>query len=156
VIDEFKISMKGILVLMIVLSVYSCNSKKNEAAKEQQSVVTHVFYYYPKPNIYLDTTSKTYFYFDSTKKGWQTVHLPTGMEDDMGKGVLIPHPSKPVWSDNREHRLEYSVTLYADSSDFKSPKVAKKPVVIKHEEKPQQKKSKVRNFFDRLFHKKRK
>lgn len=157
--------MKACWFLMIViLSVFSCNSpskqtpaKKTPADKQNATATSHVYYYFPKSNVYFDTTARIIYYFDSTKKGWQTAHSPKGIQSDLGKGAVITNPSQPVWANNKEHRLEYSVELYADSADFKGPKPVKKTQVAKPQPQVQQekKKSSVKRFFDKIFHRRR-
>jgi hypothetical protein len=147
------------LVLIGAISLFGCKSPNTPTAGDKQTVPSRVYYYFPKTNVYFDSTEKIIYYFDSTKKSWQTAHSPNAMPTDLGKGARISHPSQPVWSDNKEHQLEYSAILYADSSDFKTPKVKKQAPVVKqqHEQPPPapKKKIRVKDFFDRLFHKKR-
>lgn len=131
----------------------ACNSN----TAEKKADAAHGYYYYPKPNVYFDTTDKTFFFFDTTKKNWISGNLPSHLQRDLGKSALVANAPDPVWTDNKNHRLVYSATLYSDSTDFKEDsskkeKATKKSTSKKTTEK--KKKNKVSEFFKKIFGKK--
>lgn len=83
-----------------------CNTNK-EGRKEGT-----VFYFYPESNTYLDADNGLYYMLDQNK-GWQeTVQLSSAQEAALGTRVLITDPQKPVWKNNEQDRLLYSVALH--------------------------------------------
>jgi hypothetical protein len=103
------------VLIVIILFITACNHKPGTV----KISLVHGYFYYPKPNVYYDTTEKSFIYFDSTIANWKKGSLPASLASDLGKSVLVTNPSNPVWNNNKEDRLMYSATLYADSGDFK-------------------------------------
>ncbi|MGE5519898.1 MAG: hypothetical protein ACM3VS_08240 [Candidatus Dadabacteria bacterium] len=149
------------LLTIIILLITACNHKVDKTAV----ALVHGYFYYPKPNVYYDTTEKTFIYFDSSSANWKKGNLPIPLQSDLGKSVLITNPSSPVWNENKEHRLIYSVALYADSSDFKrredtenksfkekpDNKTAQQDNTSGEEVNKDKKRTKVGEFLHRLF-----
>ncbi len=151
--------MKGLISFALLISLASCGSDTSNNSVEKKPAPKPVFFFYPKPNVYLDTVKKTFFYFDSSQKKWINGNPPVNVLSDLGKSVLIDSAPQPVWSANVEHRLIYGATLYADSTDFKEPP-PKEPKVVKKkkpktnaEEAPPEEKPKTRlgELIDRIF-----
>lgn len=110
--------MKFLKILAGILLLAGCQSKEEAPNK----VSTHGYFYFPKPNIYYDTTEKNFVYFDTASRQWRSGNLPTTfIRSDLGRSILIDSPPQPVWTANKQHQLVYSAKLYADSSDFKKP-----------------------------------
>lgn len=157
---------RSVLFIILIIILGACNHKPSP----NTAALVHAYVYYPKPNVYYDTTQKAFIYFDSSAANWKTGNLPVNLQADMGKSVLIPNPTTPVWNNNKEHRLIYSATLYADSEDFKKQHPREThPVISKpahrtvednssHGEEAGRKKEhhKVGDFLRKIFGKKKK
>ena len=159
--------MKAILALIIIgvigFFAYTVLHKKPEPVK------TGVVYYYPKANVYYDVTRSQYIYFDSIQKNWkQSKNFSEEQKLSLGEKAVISNPSSPIWKNNVQDRLVYSVNLYSSGSDLKQkyyvdsvnslPKSVvdtEKPVEQQREPKPEEKKEKpksgIRKFFDKIF-----
>lgn len=158
--------MKAILVLIIIgvigFFAYRVLHKKSEPVK------TDVVYYYPKTNIYYDVARSQYIYFDSIQKSWkQSKKFSEEQKLSLGEKAVISNPSSPIWKNNAQDRLVYSVNLYSSSNDLKqkyyvdSVNSLPKPVVdtpkrvVQQEPASQEKKEKpksgIRKFFDKIF-----
>ena len=89
-------------------------------------------------------------------KTWSTAkQIPDVMQSMMDKSVLIDSPSSPVWKDNQNHKLVYSVFLYASPNDTvenKAPPTVQKPV---SPEPVKKEKKGLRKFLDKIFGKKK-
>ena len=146
----------GIVILVFTsVLIAMCTSKGNKKASKQ-----HVYYFYPLPNMYYDSSDAVYIFQDSLSAWIESEQLP--LKGDIGKNVRINQPSQPVWKENEKHRLLYSVVLYSDSNDFKkqaepdSTSIVKTEKVVKKDDDTNQpenkkKKSGIKRFFERLF-----
>ncbi|GAC1380283.1 MAG: hypothetical protein NVSMB45_03370 [Ginsengibacter sp.] len=122
------------------------------------------FYYYPKANAYYDVTNASFIYSLDSGKNWTVLQDSSKQNNSfLGKRVLIKSYTSDVWRDNEVHRKMYGGTLInlvrRDSSkekNLKAKAAAKKanmnPDSLLISEQPKKK----RNFFQRLFGKKRK
>jgi hypothetical protein len=146
----------GVMLLILGLVVFAPKDEKIFLIQNRPAL-PHTYYYYPKANFYYDSTDSQYILWDSTKAGWtETNELPL-QEDDLGKKVRLGHAAEPVWKENQQHRLIYSVSLYSDPEDFKTPKKveAEKPNVAGEPEEVQ-KKTGLKKFIERIFPPKKK
>ncbi len=157
-----QILLKVLLGVVFLLAAFLVFSPKKEHAflNSDRPVSLHTYYYYPKANFYYDSTKGNYILWDSTNLKWMTTDNLPVQQSDLGKTVRIGQVTEPVWKENEQHRLIYSVTLYSGPEDFKKPP----KVEISEENNPNQpgelqkadKKSGVRKFFDRIFPPKKK
>ena len=147
---------------MILLGAVLAFSPKKEHAflNADRPVVLHTYYYYPKANFYYDSTKGTYIIWDSIESSWKSSDKLPVQQSDLGKTVRIGEVTEPVWKENQDHRLIYSVSLYSAPDDFKKP--PKEEVVEDNNSnvaaKPQkaEKKTGVRKFWERIFPPKKK
>ncbi|HVK97404.1 MAG TPA: hypothetical protein VM368_06275 [Flavisolibacter sp.] len=149
--------MKLIYILAIAIMI-GCNAEKKEDAPVEKT--SAVFYYYPKTNVYFDTSKKVFHFFDSSTNKWESGDLPAALYADLGKASTIVNPAQPVWVDNKNHRLIYSAALYADSTDFKKKTTTvsaqpKKRVDTTTIEPEKKKETKVGKFIRKVFGKKK-
>jgi hypothetical protein len=158
------IILKVIVGVVIVLgAVFAFSSRKQiDLIKGDRPLVTpHTYYYYPKANFYYDSTAGNYVCWDSAATEWKTTDKLPVQEVDLGKRVRIGESTNPIWLDNQDHRLIYSVSLYSEPKDFKTKA---KPVVTTPKQQPDtvselaksEKKSGVRKFFEKIFPPKKK
>jgi len=98
----------------LLIALAGCKDEPADNASDEP----HVYYYYPKPNIYLDSTSSNFIRFDSATKNWQEQPVAS-ITTDLGKSVRIDSPYNPVWTNNGDHRTTYSVMLYRYKADLK-------------------------------------
>lgn len=144
-----------------MLGVILAVSSRNETTtfKSDRPVTPHTYYYYPKANFYYDSTAGNYICWDSSTTSWRSTEELPVQEVDLGKRVRIGEAVAPVWKENQNHRLIYSVSLYSEPEDFKKKE---KPVVESHkldsifQEEKDGKKSGVKKFFERIFPPKKK
>ena len=150
----------GIMLLVGALLVFSSKKEKNFINNDRpRSVKLHTYYYYPKANFYYDSTEGKYICWDSTAVEWKKTDKLPVQQADLGKTVRIGESAEPVWKENHQHRLIYSVSLYSDPEDFKK----EEKIVVAENEKSNipksqktEKKSGVRKFFERIFPPKKK
>lgn len=150
----------GVVVLLgAILVVFP--KKENRSLRSNRTVEPHTYYYYPMANFYYDSTAGNYICWDSSAVEWKTTDKLPVQQEDLGKRVRIGNFPAPVWKENQNHRLIYSVSLYSDPKDFKNKEkpVAKDSAksdssIISEEE--EEKKNGVKKFFDRIFTKKKK
>ena len=152
-----------VAVVVLVGAVFAFSSRKqnNLIKGDRPKVTPHTYYYYPKANFYYDSTAGKYVCWDSAAAEWKTTDQLPVQEVDLGKRVRIGESTKPIWEENQDHRLIYSVSLYSDPKDFKKKE---KPVVTTPKEKldtmtaqdEADKKSGVKKFFERIFPPKKK
>ena len=72
------------------------------------------------------------------------------VQKELGKSIFIDKPAQPVWQNNAEHRLMYSVKLYARKKDVLPPPPPKPAVVDSLEQAsdtPVKKKTNLRGIF---------
>jgi len=148
----------GAMVIIAALVGFSPREEKMSISSDRPptskrvSVAPHTYYYYPKANFYYDSTNGNYIGWDSTEASWkETDKLP--VQVDMGKTVRIGPSSEPVWKENEQHRLIYSVSLYGAPEDFKKPEKIQPRQKPKSDStvKPEKKKTGVGKFFNRIF-----
>lgn len=161
--------MKAIIAILAIgiagFFAYSAVKKKSGPVK------AGVVYYYPKVNVYYDVASAQYVFFDDNSKSWkQSKSFSEEQKLSLGEKAVITHPSSPIWKNNAQDRLVYSVNLYASGNDLKqkyytdSVNSLPKPVTTdtpkktasKEEDQqdspePEKPKSGIRKFFEKLF-----
>lgn len=157
-----QILFKVLLAVVFLLAAYLIFSPKKEHAflNSDRPVSLHTYYYYPKANFYYDSTKGNYILWDSTNLEWITSENLPVQQSDLGKTVRIGQVTEPVWRENEQHRLIYSVSLYSAPEDFKKPP----KVEVSQENKPKlssdsqkaEKKTGVGKFFERIFASKKK
>lgn len=152
------IVIKVLIGIVIIGGAYlSLTPGKQKISKEYRP---HVYYYYPKANMYYDSTEDTYINWDSVEHDWKiSSNLPVNA-GEIGRSVKIDHPADPVWSDNSNHRMIYAVSLYTSKKDLKKEqkndgRVAVRTVDKQASAEKEKKRSGIRKFFDRLFAKKK-
>lgn len=158
--------MKGIIAILAIglLGFFAYSAVK----KKSGGVRTGVVYYYPRANIYYDVAREQYIFFDEKKRAWkETSDFSEEQKLSLGEKAVIPHPSTPIWQNNSQDRLVYSVNLYASGTDLRQKYLTDslnslpKPLpdtpkwVAPRESKPSQEeekpKSGIRKFFEKLF-----
>ncbi len=147
--------MKLFPVILIVglVALIGCSSKKT-APKPIEAGQT--YYFYPKANVYLDTTAGNYL-FQDLDGNWETnAKLPPDKQSLLEKNIIINNPELPVWKNNDTHQLLYSAALYSNKTDFtEEVKVAvsnkKTKVDEKIEEKDKNDKTGIGKFFNKIF-----
>jgi hypothetical protein len=148
-----------VILLGAILALSS--KKENKSLKSNRPAELHTYYYYPKANFYYDSTAGNYICWDSSAAEWKTTDKLPVQQEDLGKRVRIGDSPAPVWSENQNHRLIYSVSLYSDPKDFKKKEkpvvkdTAKSDSIIIADGKDE-KKSGVKKFFERIFPPKKK
>ena len=151
----------AVVVLLGAIFAFSSRKQNNLIKGDRPNVRPHTYYYYPKANFYYDSTAGNYVCWDSATTEWKTTDQLPVQEVDLGKRVRIGESTTPIWEENQDHRLIYSVSLYSDPKDFKKKE---KPVVTTSKEKPDtltaqeqaEKKSGVKKLFERIFPPKKK
>ena len=156
-----QILLKILLGVIILLGAVLALSPKKEHAflNSDRPVTLHTYYYYPKANFYYDSTKGNYILWDSLELTWKSTDKLPVQQTDLGKTVRIGQVVEPVWKENQQHRLIYSVSLYSAPEDFKKPpKIEVAEVDSNISTKPQkaEKKTGVRKFFERIFPPKKK
>src|SRR5215204_4839265 len=152
----------GVVVLLGAVVAFSSRKQVNLIKGDRPPVTPHTYYYYPKANFYYDSTGGNYICWDSAATEWKTTDKLPVQEVDLGKRVRIGESAKPIWQENQDHRLIYSVSLYSEPKDFKKKK--EKPVVTTPKQQQDtmseleksERKSGVKKFFERIFPPKKK
>ncbi len=148
---------------LLMVSAFAIFSSTACRTKEEVPKEGTVFYFYPEQNIYFDEDNNQYFMQDK-EAGWQVVTvLPEGEKEKLGTKIRVQQPDKPVWKNNAQDRLLYSVQEYASASNYAQkftedslnslPKKSKKIEEATPEEKL---KSGFGKFLDKVFSKKEK
>ena len=89
------------------------------ASRQQEEKEGTVFYFFPKANAYFDEDNNQYFITDK-EKGWQAVtDLPPEEKDSLGEKILLTNPPTPVWKNNEQDRLLYSLSTYASAQEYR-------------------------------------
>lgn len=152
-----KFCMTGrLLTFLLAVCLLACSDDQKRLPQKTASLPPQ-YYYYPRANVYFDSANKQYVFLTADSSSWQSsAQVPAVVKSLMDKGVLIEHPSHPVWKDNDKHRLVYSALLYATPNDtiekVEPPQpVADTPVKAPEESKPEKKRSGIRRFFDKIF-----
>lgn len=144
----------GVIVLLGFTTLNGCSKKTAPKVIE----AGQTYYFYPKANVYFDTTAGNYL-FESPDGNWQAgTKLPVDKQSLLEKNIIINNPELPVWKNNETHQLLYSATLYSTAADFKKEEklAANKKKALpdeKVEEKDQDKDKKtgVGKFFNKIF-----
>ncbi|MBC7827430.1 MAG: hypothetical protein H7122_06780 [Chitinophagaceae bacterium] len=158
-----QIALKVLIAVMLVLGAFLVFSPKDQKKlilnDRPRSEALHTYYYYPKANFYYDSTEGKYICWDSTALEWKEDDKLPVQQVDLGKTVRIGESAEPVWADNQQHRLIYSVSLYSGPEDFKKEEktvFAESDKSNTPKSEKAEKKSGVRKFFDRVFPPKKK
>lgn len=149
--------MKLFLVIIVSLGLVA-SSGCSKKTTPQVTEVGQTYYFYPKANVYFDTTAGNYI-FQGVDGSWQTnAKLPTDKQSLLEKNIIINNPELPVWKNNDAHQLLYSAALYSTTADFKEEiKIAvnKKEAVadekIDEKEKDKETKTGLGKFFNKIF-----
>ena len=151
----------GVVILLGAIFAFSSRKENSRIQSDRPLVKLHTYYYYPKANFYYDSTAGRYICWDSAATEWKTTDKLPVQEVDLGKRVRIGESLNPVWLENQDHRLIYSVSLYSEPKDFKKKE---KPIVTASKPKQDtmselekaEKKSGVKKFIERIFPPKKK
>jgi len=144
--------------LISITLATACNTNK-DPVKEGT-----VFYFFPKENMYYDQDNDQYF-LETKDSGWQAVYdLPTEQKDSLGEKVLLQNPPKPVWKNNAQDKLLYSLKAYTSTEDYRKkfyedsinslPKKAAAPT--EDTTTSTKEKSRLGKFLEKIFSKKEK
>lgn len=147
----------GVMLVILALVAFSPKSEKSFLKNDRPSI-PHTYYYYPKANFYYDSTDSQYILWNSTSESWEKSDKLPLEQDDIGRRIRIGLAAEPVWKENQQHRLIYSVTLYSDPEDFKQPRKEepKKPNIVAQPQQETEKKSGMKKFLERIFPPKKK
>lgn len=123
---------------------------------------TYSFYYYPKANVYFNTTENNYIFPDENGNWKVAKDLPQTKSYVLDKKVDMNSSSIDIWKENEKHRMVHAVSLYASESDLKQPPVeryspapaASKSDTISRKEEPK-KQDGIKGFFKKIFKKKK-
>ncbi len=141
--------MRSSFVIFISVLLLSCNNNQSQ----KKGATNHAYYFFPKANVYFDSTDGLYSYLNSADGQWQSNNkLPDSIKNLLDKKVALEKTSSPVWKDNQQHRLVYGVNLYTSSSDFKE--TTKRPTTPSKQKTDSIKNdngSSIERFFKRLF-----
>lgn len=68
------------------------------------------YYYYPHTNVYYNTVSGDYWYYDESKTNWMTVKaLPSSITIDDNNRFVIIYDGIDVYKENSTHKKKYKV-----------------------------------------------
>ena len=153
--------LKILLGVIILLGAILALSPKKEHAflNSDRPATLRTYYYYPKANLYYDSTKGNYILWDSLASTWKSTDKLPVQQIDLGKTVRIGQVVEPVWKENQQHRLIYSVSLYSAAEDFKKPakiEVTEEYSNVAGKSQKAEKKTGVRKFFERIFPPKKK
>jgi hypothetical protein len=159
--------MKQIITILVIGIIGFLGYLFFKSSKKLPETGKGVVYYYPKANIYYDVPSGQYIFFSENDKSWkQTKNFSEEQKLSLGEKAIISKPSNPIWENNAEDRIIYSVGLYSSPSDLKQkfyvdslnslPKTVAVPTTVteeKKEEKTDEEKPKsgFRKFLDKIF-----
>ncbi len=165
---HMKMTATWMICALGVIILSSCGEKKSETtATSGKGVMT--FYYYPKTNVYYDVSNSSYFYSIDSGRNWTVLKDSVGQKTRiLGKQVIIKSSTNDIWRDNELHRKMYGGVLINLTSNRDSAR--NKNGALKGKLSLKKKKlltpadsilipddhPKRRNFFQRLFGKKRK
>jgi hypothetical protein len=156
--------MKTALVIIagLILAFFAFSAVKPANKTKPQAV-----YYYPEANVYHDLAEGEYYFYHSEQKEWiATKKISREQESSLGDRIPV-QVNKPVWKNNYQERLIYSISLYGKPSVVRqqlledSLKMVPKPkpevnLTPRRDSLPQPEKPKkgLKKFFDKLFGKK--
>ena len=151
--------MRFTLSLLITICLFSCTDQPKIQEQPQGKTIE----YYPKANIYYDIDRASYIKFSNEKGVWENLKtLPSDIAATLGKKITLQNPSIPVYKDNAQHRLIYSVSLYNTPDNYRQkfiedsitlvPKKVGQPIQV-HDTSDDKKKKKrgLRKLLDRIF-----
>ena len=141
--------------LLIFFAFSGCNT---HAPVQKEGTV---FYFFPKENIYYDADNDQYF-LQQKDSGWQTVSaLPEGKKDSLGEKVLLTDTIRPVWKNNAQDKLLYSLKAYTSADDYQKKfyedsinSLPKKIETIQQDTVVKKEKTGLGKFFEKVFSKK--
>jgi hypothetical protein len=153
-----KVRLVTILSAITIIFFTGCNS-----GEEVQKKVGTVFYFYPESNTYLDRDNGLYYVLNK-EQGWQeTKQLTTEQQTTLGTRVLLDHPQKPLWKNNEQDRLLYSVALHTSPQDYQKKlyqdsinSLPKKEPVKEEKDIEEKEKTGFGKFLQKVFSKKEK
>ncbi len=139
----------GIIVVLGLIVLIGCSKKTSpEVVQAGQT-----YYFYPKANVYFDTTAGNYI-FQGLDGSWETnAKLTAEKQSLLEKNIVINNPELPVWKNNDAHQLLYSTALYSTAADFKEEvKIeVKKKEAVTDEKADDKEKTGLGKFFDKIF-----
>jgi hypothetical protein len=146
--------------ISFITTIVGCNNKNPKEEK-------HEFYYYPGKNIYYNVANGTFIYSLDGAKTWGVMYGDVNDSTSLGRKEVVYASTDSVWKDNEAHRKTFGGTLYNISAAVDSinntgvvaerktikkgskKRVAKKAIVEKGKKQP------IRNFFRKIFGKKK-
>lgn len=152
------------ILIVVVLAValgFAVLSPGDKPEKEGDT-----YYYYPRVNIYYDVEQERYVFLDSSNNQWKRAKsVEESVANKLKDYIIINNPPKPVWKENRQHKMVYGTALYASEEAIRqkyledSLRGVVRPVPPPLKEKPKadtekKKKSGIERFFEELFGKK--
>ncbi len=159
--------MKAILAIVIVGIIGYFVYAAVKPDKKPAETGTQEVYYYPRANVYYDVGTGQYAYFDTEAKSWKLSRdFSEEQKLSLGEKAVITQPSSPVWENNAQDKLIYSVNVYVSSKELRQkfqadsisslppPKPVAAPVKDTQQVKKPEKdkpKSGLRKFFDKIF-----
>jgi len=105
----------GVMFAAVIVGFATRQSPKKATSS------SYSFYYYPKANVYYNTTDNNYIYSDGNGNWEVAKDLPENKSYILDKKVQLNYTSADIWKENEKHRMVYAVALYADDSDLKQP-----------------------------------
>ena len=91
----------------ILMSAPSFAQSTKDQTQQQQGIK---FYYYPSSNVYYNTSTSEYEYYDEGSSTWVTVkELPSTITLVKTPVYTVYHNDAEVWKDNAEHLKKYKV-----------------------------------------------
>jgi hypothetical protein len=146
--------------ISFITTIVGCNNKNPNEEK-------HEFYYYPGKNIYYDVANGTFIYSLDGAKTWTAMNGDLNDSISLGRKEIIHTTTDSIWKDNEDHRKSFGGSLYnlsaaVDSINNESVVTERKTVkkgIKKRTGKPvkveKEKKQPIRNFFKKIFGKKK-
>ena len=98
--------MKKIILALAVL--FTFGSITHVTAQEVQQTQRVKFYYYPSSNVYYNTSTSEYWYYDQPTVKWVEVKtLPTTITIEKTPRYTVYYKDQDVWKDNPVHVKKY-------------------------------------------------
>jgi len=160
--------MKRLIIILPVLALLGYAGYRIYKPAPEARVAGGAVYYFPKANVYYSLSTGEYMYYAPGQGGWvRDKHFTEEQKLTLGESAEIDAPAEPVWERNAEHRLLYSVSLYAKHNDLgrkrvedslsSLPRPVPRPVPATRADTiapaGEEKKSGIRRFFENLFRK---
>ncbi len=151
------------IIIFMSIGFVCIGGCSNQSGEEKPT-----YYYFPEKNVYYNVVENTYLYSLDGAKTWHI--MPAALTKDttlLGYKQVLYSDKDSIWLDNDQHRKEYNGKLYSIVDDDttvtqKGPQVAERKVVkksnsqLKRGKKSEEKKRPVKDFFKKLFGKKKK